>query len=157
MKKQGETMSNQNGDLSQEEQQYWMKMGTMISESCLAKSVLSGVAGYGLGLMFGLFMNSFHTPGVEQAASMTVRGVLKDMKLSSLRSARQFGSVGLLFAGAECLMESMRGRKDTITTLSSGCLTGAYLGKETPTSAVIGCGGFALFSLAIDHFMEDKI
>ena len=146
-----------NPDLSPEEQQYWMKMGTVVSESCVAKSLLSGAAGYGLGLMFGMFMNSFHTPGVDQAASMTVRGVLKDMKLSSLRSAKQFGSVGLLFAGVECLMESMRGRKDTITTLSSGCLTGAYLGKETPTGAVIGCGGFALFSLAIDHFMDGKM
>ena len=143
-------------DLSPEEQQYWMKMGAMVSESCAVKAALSGAAGYGLGLMFGMFMNSFHTPGVDQAASMTVRGVLTDMKLSSLRSARQFGKVGLLFAGFECLMESMRGRKDTITTLSSGCITGAYLGKETPTSAAIGCGGFALFSLAIEHFMEGK-
>ncbi len=143
-------------DLTAEEQQYWMKMGVMASESCVAKSALSGVAGYGLGLMFGMFMNSFHTPSVDQAQTMTIRAVLKDMKLSSLRSAKQFGTVGLLFAGVECLMESMRGRKDTITTLSSGCLTGAYLGKETPTSAAIGCGGFALFSLAIDHFMEGK-
>eukprot|EP00834_Sanchytrium_tribonematis_P003399 NODE_129_length_16972_cov_2.172643.p14 type:complete len:148 gc:universal NODE_129_length_16972_cov_2.172643:11531-11974(+) len=143
-------------DLTPEEQQYWMKMGVMASESCLAKSLFSGVAGYGLGLMFGMFMNSFQTPGVEQAAQTTVRAVLKDMKVSSLRSARQFGSVGLLFAGIECLMESMRARKDTITTLSSGCLTGAYLGKETPTGALVGCGGFALFSLAIDHFMEGK-
>ena len=141
-------------ELSQEDQQYWMKMGAMASESCVAKSILSGTAGYGLGLLFGLFMNSFHTPGVQEVATQTVKSVLKDMKANSLRSARQFGSVGFLFAGVECLIESMRARKDTITTLSSGCVTGAILGRETPTSALMGCGGFALFSLAIDHFME---
>jgi import inner membrane translocase subunit TIM22 len=38
--------------------------------------------------------------------------------------------------------------------VASGCITGAALqAKQGPQAAMIGCGGFAAFSLVIDSVM----
>ncbi|KAL6930014.1 Mitochondrial import inner membrane translocase subunit tim22 [Hanseniaspora valbyensis] len=142
--------------------------------SCPGKSAISGVAGFGLGGVFGLFMASMsydtplHTP---QVAGSTQGGKLivdlpfkeqmkvawKDMYTRAWSSAKNFGYIGLIYAGVECCVESTRGKSDHWNGLSAGCLTGGGLAyKSGPQAAAIGCASFAAFSAAIDLYMNSE-
>ena len=44
-----------------------------------------------------------------------------------------------------------------MNSLSAGCFTGAVLSaKGGPKAALMGCAGFAAFSAAVEHFMQEK-
>lgn len=64
-------------------------------------------AGFALGGVFGLF-----TAGVDPMSTMTTetpttRIVLQEMKNRSLSYGKNFAMVGAMFAGTECLLESV--------------------------------------------------
>jgi len=137
-------------------------------ESCYAKTVMSGVMGFGLGGVFGLFMASmaydtpYHSPGgvaVTPVSSLPWRQQLKvgfkDMGARSYSTAKNFGAVGALFSGIECGIEGLRAKNDLANGVAAGCLTGGILARNGgPQAAAVGCAGFAAFSAAIDAWMR---
>ena len=55
-----------------------------------------------------------------------------------------------MFAGSECIIEKMRGRTDIWNNVGGGCLAGAVMAnKGGPYAMLLGCSGFAAFSLVI--------
>ena len=67
----------------------------------------SPFSGFALGGFFGLF-----TAGVDPMSTMstetpTTRMVLREMKARSLSYGKNFAMVGMMFAGTECLLESV--------------------------------------------------
>lgn len=162
-------------ELSPEEQgEKGAELIIQMMTSCPGKSAISGVAGFGLGGVFGLFMASMsydtplHTPtvaGSTQGGKLIVdlpfkdqmRVAWKDMYTRAWSSAKNFGYIGLIYAGVECCVESTRGKSDHWNGLSAGCLTGGGLAyKSGPQAAVIGCASFAAFSGAIDLYMNSE-
>ncbi|KAI1489415.1 Tim17/Tim22/Tim23/Pmp24 family-domain-containing protein [Biscogniauxia mediterranea] len=139
-------------------------------ESCFGKSVLSGVMGFGMGGLFGMFMASmsydtpFHTPGAPGAAPQPIASLplrqqlkvgFKDMGTRSYSTAKNFGKVGLLFSGIECGIEGFRAKNDLANGVAAGCLTGGILARSGgPTAVAGGCAAFAAFSAAIDAYMR---
>jgi import inner membrane translocase subunit TIM22 len=159
-------------------------------DNCAVKSLVSGVLGAGMGLLFGgLFAPSAdlsHIPvpradgTYAPAAPFSWRRHFREVGRNAVWYSRSFGSVGLLFAGCECVIEKARGKSDLLNGLSGGCVTGAmlsYKGESKykpalslllfawlcfslvfsfpggPTAMVVGCGGFAAFSLVIDSLL----
>ncbi|GAM84042.1 hypothetical protein ANO11243_020330 [Dothideomycetidae sp. 11243] len=136
----------------------------MAMESCVGKSAMSGVMGFGLGGVFGLFMSSmrYDTPMTAQGneiAKLPVRDQLRqgfrEMGRASWSSARNFGKVGLLYSGIECGIEGYRGKNEMANPVVAGCLTGGILAKNGgPQAVAVGCVGFAAFSAAIEYYMH---
>ncbi|EFY96098.1 hypothetical protein MHUMG1_01161 [Metarhizium humberi] len=138
-------------------------------ESCYGKSVMSGVMGFGMGGLFGMFMASmsydtpFGTPVTNSAgqniSSLPLRQQLKhgfkDMGTRSFSMAKNFGKVGALFSGIECGIEGLRAKNDLANGVAAGCLTGGILAKNAgPQAMAGGCVAFAAFSAAIDAWMR---
>ncbi|PHH75674.1 hypothetical protein CDD80_2193 [Ophiocordyceps camponoti-rufipedis] len=138
-------------------------------ESCLGKSIMSGVMGFGMGGLFGMFMASmsYDTPfgsPITNAAGQNLSDLplrkqlklgLKDMGTRSYSMAKNFGKVGALFAGIECGIEGLRAKNDLGNGIAAGCLTGGILAKNAGPQAVAGgCVAFAAFSAAIDTWMR---
>ncbi|RIB08284.1 mitochondrial inner membrane translocase subunit Tim17/Tim22/Tim23/peroxisomal protein PMP24 [Gigaspora rosea] len=132
----------------------------MVQDSCIFKSALSGVLGFGLGGLFGMFFSSFemtpYNPAVyEQPMKQQLKATAKDMFQRSSSMAKNFGIVGALFSGTECIIEGYRAKNDLYNGAAAGCITGAILAaKSGPQNVLIGCAGFAAFSTAIDYYMR---
>ena len=68
---------------------------------------ISPYTGFGLGGAFGLFMSGLDSPVTTE--KMTARQTLRDMGAKSKSYAKNFALVGLMFAGTECMLESVSG------------------------------------------------
>jgi mitochondrial import inner membrane translocase subunit TIM22 len=137
-------------------------------ESCPTKTALAGGMGFGLGGMFGLFMASmrYDTPmstgmpgGVGTVSDLPwreqLRSGFKDMGRSAFSSAKNFGYIGAIFAGSECVIEGYRAKNEVSNGVAAGCFTGAFLARSAgPQAMAVGCAGFAAFSAAIDSYMR---
>jgi mitochondrial import inner membrane translocase subunit TIM22 len=95
----------------------------LFSESCITKSVFSGVAGFGLGAFWGLFTAAldYGQPSIEQPfnkatpttpGGFKIREVLKFTGQKTYFMAKSFGFVGLIYSGVECTIEKGRGKHD---------------------------------------------
>mmetsp|Transcript_6692 Transcript_6692/g.13148 ORF Transcript_6692/g.13148 Transcript_6692/m.13148 type:complete len:185 (+) Transcript_6692:1-555(+) len=129
-------------------------------ENCVFKGVLSfavgGLMGGVMGGVFGSHNNDFMMhPRWEYMSTrqqmwlswVQMRGQAKSM-------AKNFGFVGLIYSGVECIVEKERAAQDLYNPLLAGCASGALLGASGgPATAVTGCAGFAGFSVAIDWYM----
>lgn len=141
-----------------------VKMMSGAMESCLAKSIMAGAMGGVLGGAFGLFMSSMAydtplSPQGQQITSLPVREQLKrglkDMGAKSWSSAKNFAMIGGIYSGVECTIEGFRAKSDLKNSALAGCITGAGLAyKAGPQAVLLGCGGFAAFSTAIDAYMR---
>lgn len=140
------------------------KMSGMM-EACFPKAIMSGVMGFALGGMFGMFMASmsYDTPfqpgNTTPVSSLPWRQQVKigfrDMGARSWSSARNFGMVGALFSGIECGIEGLRAKNDLANGAAAGCLTGGILARNAgPQATLGGCAAFAAFSVAIDAYMR---
>lgn len=138
-------------------------------EACPTKAVIAGTMGFGLGGLFGLFMASmrYDTPlsaGMPGGVGTQIKEIpmrqqiamgFKDMGRSSWSSAKNFGYIGAIFAGSECVVEGFRAKNDLYNGVAAGCFTGGFLARNGgPQAAAIGCAGFAAFSAAIDAYMR---
>ncbi|KAI0108650.1 Tim17/Tim22/Tim23/Pmp24 family-domain-containing protein [Nemania sp. FL0031] len=139
-------------------------------ESCFGKAALAGVAGFGMGGLFGIFMASmaydtpYHTPGAPGAAAKPIADLpmreqlkvgFKDMGTRSYSTAKNFGKVGLMFSAIECGIEGFRAKNDLANGTAAGCLTGGILARSGgPTAVAGGCAAFAAFSAAIDVWLR---
>lgn len=142
-----------------------MRMQQMMTENCAVKSIVSGVMGFALGGLMGVFFASFEqmgpalpgTPGYT-TQTLTMRETFRQMVTHTYgrasSQAKNFGMVGFMFAGTECIIEGYRGKNDVNNMLMAGCMTGGALGlRAGPTPAVVGCAGFAAFSFFMEKFL----
>ncbi|KCV70722.1 hypothetical protein H696_03073 [Fonticula alba] len=84
------------------------------------------------------------------------REIARDMYRTSSSYARNFAYVGAIYAGTECLIASYRAEHDVGNSVAAGCFTGAFLARNAgPQAMALGCAGFAAFSAAIDHVLEN--
>ncbi|CAD6207963.1 GSCOCG00003221001-RA-CDS [Cotesia congregata] len=124
-------------------------------ESCVFKSIFSGVLGYGLGAALGLFSSSVNPNVAAVEQQQTARQIFREMKVTTLGYAKNFATIGLLFSAMECTVESYRGKTDWRNGTYAGGLTGGLIGLRAGVKAgVIGAAGFAAFSAAIDYYMH---
>ncbi|PJF17961.1 hypothetical protein PSACC_02195 [Paramicrosporidium saccamoebae] len=122
--------------------------------------------GFLFGGALGLFLSGMASTGPEAAmlgqqpavgVKAQAKMILKEMGTRTWSSAKNFAYIAALFSGFECVVETYRAKHDMTNTLVAGCLTGGVLGaKSGPKSALLGCAGFAAFSAAIEHFMQDS-
>ena len=162
-------------ELTPEEQgEKGAEMMMNLMTSCPGKSVMSGVTGFFLGGVFGIFMASmaydtpFSVPNsdgslsqMQKMADLPLRQQVKlqfaDMGKRAYTSAKNFGYIGLIYAGVECVVESTRAKNDLYNGITAGCITGGALAyKNGPQAAALGCAGFALFSAAIDTYLRSE-
>ena len=134
-------------------------------ELCPVTALTHGGMGFGVGLVFGIFMSSFATGpelnSMQNISQLPLRQqashVFKDMGKKSWATGKSFGYIGMLYSGTECCIESYRAKRDWYIVIASGCVTGAILGaKSGPQSAFLGCAGFSAFSTAIEYFIQDS-
>ncbi|OON19879.1 hypothetical protein X801_04245 [Opisthorchis viverrini] len=79
-------------------------------DSCLFKAAISCLGGFVLGGVFGLFSASVDPMStVHGAETPTTRQVAREMYSRSLSHAKSFAMIGAMFAGTECILESMVG------------------------------------------------
>ncbi|KAJ2384402.1 Mitochondrial import inner membrane translocase subunit tim22, partial [Coemansia sp. RSA 2611] len=126
--------------------------------SCAFKTVFSGIAGFGIGAVFGLVLSGieFSSP-VDTSAStkQQIKTVFRDMGAKSFSSAKNFAVMAAIYSGSECMIESYRARNDVYNSVAAGCITGGTLAVRTgPKGMAAGCAGFAAFSAAIDWYMH---
>jgi len=126
---------------------------TTVAESCPFRAGMSFVVGGALGGFIGLFNSSIaphHT-----TVQMSTRETLRDMRVTIVSSAKQFATIGFMFAGVECCIESYRAKSDWKNSVYAGGVTGGLLGFRAGLKAAgYGAAGFAAFSYAIDYFMH---
>ncbi|XP_072301676.1 mitochondrial import inner membrane translocase subunit Tim22 [Eucyclogobius newberryi] len=128
-------------------------------ESCAFKSLLACVGGFVLGGAFGIFTAGIDTnvgfDPKDPLKTPTAREVLKDMGQRGMSYAKNFAIVGAMFSCSECIIESHRGVSDWKNAVYSGCVTGGAIGFRAGLKAgVLGCGGFAAFSAAIEYYLR---
>ncbi|KAK9663991.1 hypothetical protein RND81_14G011800 [Saponaria officinalis] len=131
--------------------------GQDIWNNCAVRSVMSGVMGGGMGVMWGIFMAALDNPITQD--TMTTRQQLaytaKQMGSRSWSSCKTFALLGFLFSASECVVEKWRAKHDATNTAIAGCVTGGALSaRGGPQAACFGCAGFATFSVVIEKFME---
>ncbi|CAG8448309.1 21415_t:CDS:2 [Dentiscutata erythropus] len=132
----------------------------MVQDSCIFKTALSGVLGFGLGGLFGMFFSSFDMTPVdpaiyEQPMKQQLKATAKDMAKRTYSTAKNFAIVGAIFSGTECIIEGYRAKNDIYNGVAAGCITGAVLAAKTgPQNALFGCAGFAAFSTAIELYLR---
>ncbi|KAG7212198.1 hypothetical protein KM043_012538 [Ampulex compressa] len=131
------------------------KMIESVMESCVFKSIMSCVLGYGLGAAIGLFSSSVNPNVASIEKQQTAKEIFREMKTTTLGYAKNFAVIGCVFSGIECAIESYRGKTDWKNGTYAGGLTGGIIGLRAGVKAgIIGAAGFAAFSTAIDYYMH---
>ncbi|KAL4224355.1 Mitochondrial import inner membrane translocase subunit Tim22 [Mactra antiquata] len=135
------------------------QMISRVFESCAFKATASGVVGLALGGAIGLFtvgmdpMSTYTTATPDQTPS--TRAVLKEMKVRCASYGKNFGTIGFMFAGTECVLESYRGKSPLSNGTIAGGIVGGLLGLRAGLkAAAFGAAGFAIFSTAIDYYFR---
>ncbi|KAK9463968.1 mitochondrial inner membrane translocase subunit Tim17/Tim22/Tim23/peroxisomal protein PMP24 [Lipomyces oligophaga] len=141
-----------------------MQKGEDLYKSCPAKVAMSGVGGFVLGGAFSLMMGAmaYDVPvglGGKPISELPFREQfqvqMKDLGKKVYSSAKNFGKIGGIFAGFECVIEGVRAKNDIYNGVAAGCITGAVLAAGSgPQAAISGCAAFAAFSGAIDLYMR---
>ncbi|KAK0088135.1 hypothetical protein PV326_004939 [Microctonus aethiopoides] len=124
-------------------------------ESCVFKSVMSCVLGFGLGAAIGLFSASVGTNVTSVEKPQTARETFREIKNTTISHGKSFAAVGCVFSAIECCIESYRGQTDWKNGTYAGGLTGAIIGLRAGIKAsIVGAAGFAAFSTAIDYYLH---
>ena len=118
---------------------------------------------------------AYEDPLLRQNLNTTqkTKEIFKEMGRGMWRSGKGFAKVGALFAGIECVIESVRGhftcigylsrstslqyraRNDMVNPVASGFVAGGILARNSGPTGVLGGGlAFAAFSAAIDLFLR---
>ena len=121
---------------------------------------------------------AYEDPLLRQNLNTTqkTKEIFKDMGRGMWRSGKGFSKVGALYAGIECVIESVResfttlapfllmnglfhgqyrARNDMVNPVAAGFVAGGILARNSgPTGAFGGGVAFAAFSAAIDLFLR---
>ena len=129
-------------------------------ESCIVRSLFSGVAGLGLGALMGGFFHTMQPVDTFTDEKITIREQFrrqyKGFGANCVRMAKGFAKVGLVYSGIECAIERERAQRDIPNAVYAGCMTGAILAyKAGPQGMAMGCAGFAAFSAVIEAIMNN--
>jgi len=125
-----------------------------VMDSCGFKTALSCVAGAGFGIVFGLFTAAVD-PNITGTETPTTRLVWQEMKSRMASYGKNFAMIGAMFACTECVIETHRAKADWRNSPLAGAVTGGLIGLRTGIpGAILGGTGFAIFSLAIDYYMQ---
>jgi len=127
-------------------------------ESCAVKAAIAGIGGFVVGGGLGLFSASIQPPSYTiDKEPQSARQVLREMRVTTVSYAKNFGAIGCMFACTECIIESYRGKTDLFNVTCSGAVTGGLLGLRVGLKASLaGAAGFAAFSTAIDYYMGHR-
>ncbi|KAK0079137.1 hypothetical protein PV325_001689 [Microctonus aethiopoides] len=110
-------------------------------ESCVFKSVMSCVLGFGLGAAIGLFSASVGTNVTSVEKPQTARETFREIKNTTISHGKSFAAY--------------RGQTDWKNGTYAGGLTGAIIGLRAGIKAsIVGAAGFAAFSTAIDYYLH---
>ncbi|KAL4080030.1 Tim17/Tim22/Tim23/Pmp24 family-domain-containing protein [Scleroderma yunnanense] len=146
----GITEENREQFLQAKKYQSWMTTGM---ESCVAKTVMAGVGGLGIGAFFSLMSASFayEDPYLRQQTqagmsnTQKAREVFKEMGRGMWRTGKGFGKVGALFAGIECVIEAAiltpvqyRAKNDIVNPVAAGFVAGGILARHSGPRAALG-------------------
>jgi import inner membrane translocase subunit TIM22 len=78
-----------------------------------------------------------------------------DMRRTAVSSGKNFGTIGMLYAGSECCIEGLRGKNDMTNAVAAGFVTGALLARrQGPVAVATSAAGFAVFSLGIEYWIR---
>mmetsp|Transcript_10741 Transcript_10741/g.24699 ORF Transcript_10741/g.24699 Transcript_10741/m.24699 type:complete len:120 (+) Transcript_10741:2-361(+) len=117
---------------------------------------MSGVGGSVMGLLMGGFMHTMQPMNVDTSLGTfdQIKQSYKGFGQACTRMSRNFGKVGCVYAGVECMFERSRGQRDVPNAMYAGCVTGSVLAFQAgPGAMAMGCAGFAAFSAIIETFM----
>eukprot|EP01108_Squamamoeba_japonica_P004951 TRINITY_DN3872_c0_g2_i1.p1 TRINITY_DN3872_c0_g2~~TRINITY_DN3872_c0_g2_i1.p1 ORF type:complete len:195 (-),score=42.32 TRINITY_DN3872_c0_g2_i1:93-635(-) len=150
-------------DIVEDESGISSELVEKVMGSCAVKAPVSAVVGGAMGYAFGAFFGSgvnnmeHLNPDAPKISNWQhVKNGFRDANTRGLRMGRGFALAGGVYVACECVVEKGRGKADIWNALYGGCLAGAVLaGKSGPTGIAMGCGGFALFSGAIEVFMME--
>ena len=100
-----------------------------------------------------LMPNTPEPPGKPWKEEFRAAGRTMGRKCASW--SKNFAIVTAVYQGLECSLERGRAKHDIWNHGVAGCGTGAVLAaKHGPQAALMGCAGFAAFSLAIESLMN---
>lgn len=130
--------------------------------NCFVRTVISGIMGGGLGVVFGLFTSTLEgstgsmAPVVETRRARDVFfETVRNTRIKSVSYAKGFAAMGALFSGSECVIEKYRAKHDIYNSAYAGCFTGGLLAHSGgPKMMCIGCASFAAFSVLIERFLQ---
>jgi len=130
-----------------------------VMESCPAKCVMSGVGGFGMGAIFGLFTASVDPMyTINSQRVPTMREIAREMGTRAYSTGKNFAVLGIMFSAFECNIETYRAKTDLYNGFLSGFLTGGVLGLRAGIKpAIFGGIGFGVFSLLIESFLTSRL
>lgn len=144
------------------------KVVSQVGESCVGKAAIAAIAGGGFGLFCGLLFGGYSSAvdkavELEGPASMKLRVGFREAARAMASYSKSFAMFGVVYSASECAIEKARAKHDLYNTMLAGCATGAIMTSQPresipPRARAIqmasACGGMALFSTAIDYYME---
>jgi import inner membrane translocase subunit TIM22 len=89
--------------------------------NCAVRTIMSSVMGGGLGVLFGIFMGTMDTSHIDGSLTTdaqkkgfreTLREVGKSTWSRSKSYGKGFATMGALFSGSECVIETFRAKHD---------------------------------------------
>ena len=134
------------------------------TESCIMKMpvqlLFGGLLGGAMGIFFGqsspLVIPNGTPPPPERSLKQTMHLEFQKTKKSARMWSKNMAMIGALFGTTECYIEKYRAKHDIINPTLAGCASGAVLGaKGGAQSALLGCGGFAAFSAAMELLLVE--
>jgi import inner membrane translocase subunit TIM22 len=144
----------------------WIQSGgpqRVMGESCIFKGSTAYIVGGGLGVAMGAFLAPFDSMnGLKVAENATAKEVavatIHQTRTKAVSMGRTFAALGGIYAVTECVIEKYRAKTDLNNAMYAGCLTGGALARSAgPMGMAYGCGGFALWSVAMEKFMHSDM
>ena len=135
----------------------------IMNESCIFKGAMAYTMGGAMGMAMGAFLAPFDSMnGLKVAENATAKEVavatIHQTRSKAMSMGRTFSALGGIYGVTECVIEKYRAKSDIKNAAYAGCLTGGALGRSAGAMGMAyGCGGFALWSVAMEKFMHSDM